>query len=286
MGRTLSPDPPFVQVGGPNLFLNRNDGEMNEISGPVRDKTTESLDVGPWVKVCESLDNAISGSAGLDMGMDDALDQVDVDVSRLDEDVAAENNIKPDIASLEGFQWQFLANQWVLIPCSKTNVKDKEVENLVNVVETEDLDEEYGSDESITEFERSLKDMLPGLKVGNSTSVTGSALGTRKSERSKKPSTRWNEETGFVVEPPRSTKKRVSRDDSSEGMPPKPLLISDWSNSQIVSYCSACGILFDDSSLHKDACLDYIRQVEKIRSQLSDNAQGKQAETSTGVRGL
>lgn len=58
--------------------------------------------------------------------------------------------------------------------------------------------------------------MLPGLKVENSKSDMGTSLGIRMSERPKKPSSRWNEETGFVAEPPRSTKKKVLCGESSE----------------------------------------------------------------------
>lgn len=60
---------------------------------------------------------------------------------------------------------------------------DKGVEGKDHVSEIADLDEEYGSDDSVTEFERSLKEMMSDLKVGNSSTTTASALGTRKSER-------------------------------------------------------------------------------------------------------
>lgn len=127
--------------------------------------------------------------------------------------------------------------------------------------------------------------MLPGLKVGNSSSDVGALVGTRKSERSKKPSSSWNEEAGFVVEPPRSAKKKALRGDLPEGMPSNPLHIADWSNAQLVNYCSASGIMFNASALHEDACLDYICKVEKNRALACVIAQGEHAETSCEVRG-
>lgn len=90
---------------------------------------------------------------------------------------------KPDATPLEGFQWIFLADQWILMPFLMPLEVDKGVEGNEHVSESADLDEEYGSDDSVTDFERSLKNMLPGLKVGNSSTAAASALGTRKSER-------------------------------------------------------------------------------------------------------
>lgn len=47
-------------------------------------------------------------------------------------------------------------------------------------------------------------------------SSADSVIGTRKSERHKKPSLRFNEEAGFLVEPPRSAKKKGACKDSSK----------------------------------------------------------------------
>lgn len=52
-------------------------------------------------------------------------------------------------------------------------------------------------------------------------------------------------------------------EDASAGTPSVPLALADWSNAQIVKYCNACGISFDCSVGHVDACIDYIRNVEK-----------------------
>lgn len=83
-----------------------------------------------------------------------------------------------------------MANQWVLTPILIPKEIEASVDNKDHVSESEDLDKDYGSDDSVTDFERSLKEMLPSLKVGISSSVSGTSVGTRKSERSKKPSSR------------------------------------------------------------------------------------------------
>lgn len=87
-------------------------------------------------------------------------------------------------------------------------------------------------------------------------------MGTRLSERQKKPSTKCNEHAGFVAEPPRSVKKKSAREGTLEGMPSTLLLIFDWLDAQISSYCNACGIVFTDSESHLVDCINYIRNLE------------------------
>lgn len=48
-----------------------------------------------------------------------------------------------------------------------------------------------------------------------------------------------------------------------EGATSKPLRISDWSNSQLNSYCNACGIVFAES---QNGCLNDIRSLELSRA--------------------
>lgn len=194
--------------------------------------------------------------------------------------LALPNSVPP-----EGFQWQFLANVWVLAPVSSIKELGEEGElGGSHVSESEDRVEEYASDESIYEFERSMKELLPGLKVGDSSPTKEVPKSLRKSERHKKPSSRWNEEAGFVAEPPRSTKKKVMSEDSSEGTLSKPLSISDWSNVQLASYCNACGINFVDPVCHFEACVDYICKVENKRSLACVGSTSEQTETSEEVR--
>lgn len=74
----------------------------------------------------------------------------------------------------------------------------------------------------------------------------------------------FNEDAGFIVEPPKSIKKKVSSRGRgiAEGTS-KPLLLSDWSNAQISNYCDACGIVFANSVLD---CINHIRMLEQLRS--------------------
>lgn len=57
------------------------------------------------------------------------------------------------------------------------------------------------------------------MKEGNSSPTIESPKGVRKSELQKKPSSRWNEEAGYLAESPRSTKKKVLHDESSKRSP-------------------------------------------------------------------
>ncbi|XP_039121679.1 uncharacterized protein LOC120258373 [Dioscorea cayenensis subsp. rotundata] len=128
-----------------------------------------------------------------------------------------DSNAKPNTAPPMGFEWHFLANIWVLDPI----IAPKNANLGVGVgdsyaSETEDRDDEFASDDSIYEFERSIKELLPGMKEGSSSPTNHAPKGVRKSDRPKKPSSRWTEEAGYVAEPPRSTKKKVTRDDASE----------------------------------------------------------------------
>lgn len=73
---------------------------------------------------------------------------------------------------------------------------------------------------------------------------------------------------GFLLAPPRSTKKRATSGPTSEGTP-NPLFISSWSDAQLESYCLACGIVFDSNLNLKVDCLNKIRNLELERSSLT-----------------
>lgn len=115
------------------------------------------------------------------------------------------------------------------------------------------------SDDSFSEFKRNLRVLLPSLHSSSEGGPIENLQGTRKSKRHKKPSSRFNEETGFVAEPPRSTKKKGTSGESSKGTHVKPLLISDWSDAQIIQYCNDCGI---DFSGNVNDCIMHIRSLE------------------------
>lgn len=69
-----------------------------------------------------------------------------------------------------------------------------------------------------------------------------------------------------MLEPPRSVKKKGTRDELRKGTSSNPFLINDWTNAQIASYYFACGIDFSDSYSHKADCIDHICLLEKNRS--------------------
>lgn len=87
-------------------------------------------------------------------------------------------------------------------------------------------------------------------------SISDQPKGTRRSERPRKTPSRFNEDT----EPPKSTKKKVSKEEHLEGTSSKPLLISDWTDVQIASYCDLCGITFID---YVNEYINHIRMVEQ-----------------------
>lgn len=62
------------------------------------------------------------------------------------------------------------------------------------------------------------------------------------------------------VEPPKSIKKKASRGDNLEDTSTKSLLISNWSDLQISSYCDVCGIAFTDAA---DDCIHHIHLLEQ-----------------------
>lgn len=104
--------------------------------------------------------------------------------------------------------------------------------------------------------------------------------GTRRSERRKKPSSRWNEEAGFLPQPPRSSKKKGNSSTTPEGTIPNPLLFNDWNDLQLINYCNACGISFD-SLHHRDNCLSHLRMLESTRMTSSNSGVGTSTVGST-----
>lgn len=209
--------------------------------------------------------------------------------------------VPPDMEPPKGCYWVFLAGVWALLPLHGQTVgntlgthievaqddyqsvdkvssemanDDKVIESDIEGASNNDVD----SEDSVSEFERNLRELLPNFQGSSSTGITEFPKGSRRSERHKKPSTRFNEDAGYLPEPPRSTKKKLAQDEALEGTQSKPLLISDWSNAQLVNYCNDCGITFSDAA---NECLNNIRAVELAGMKSFP----EQAETSVEVRG-
>lgn len=115
------------------------------------------------------------------------------------------------------------------------------------------------TDDSDTDFEIKIKRLLHSGQIEDVTQ------NTRRSERMKKPSSRWNEEAGFISQPPRSAKKKGTSTSPPEGTSSNHLLINDWTDIQLHNYAKACGITFDSIHL-RDKCFAHIRMLESSRS--------------------
>ena len=119
--------------------------------------------------------------------------------------------------------------------------KELEAQHLQEHQDDLDLAELVSSD-SESEFERNSKKLLPDFCSEVSMTSQRQPSGTRRSERKRKPSSSWNENAGFLAQPPRSNKKKNTSVDIDNYITPKPLLISDWTNIQLDKFCEACGI--------------------------------------------
>lgn len=184
-------------------------------------------------------------------------------------DISAAPTLEPPI----GFSWKFLSGAWVLAPVDlPIDSEDPNGDELLYDGEGDDGSKarstdaisqgvDVESDDSITDFERNLRVLLPGFQGGNTEQEL--AVGTRKSERPKKPSSRFTEDAGYLTEPPKSTKKKGTGGEKDKSNYSKPLFISEWSNVQIAKYCDTCGISFSESV---NDCVNHIRSLEKSHS--------------------
>lgn len=172
---------------------------------------------------------------------------------------------------LMGFTWEFLAGGWALKPAvgqhsvvgDSLNMKSIVPEDLHSLLAVSESPESlYESDDSISEFEKNLRELLPDLHGGFDSNAAELPRSARQSERQKKPFSRFNEEAGYIAEPPKSTKKKGIRSDNGEGTTSKPHLITDLNNVQLANYCDACGISFTESA---NDCLNHIRKLELSR---------------------
>lgn len=144
------------------------------------------------------------------------------------------------------------------------DIPSKEHTVLHSPLSTNDSPDSFSeSDDPISEFEMNLRKLMLGLLRDPEARTVSQQKGTRRSERIKKPSSRFNEEAGYIAEPPKSAKKRAPHDTAEEGTASKPLLISDWSNAQLACYCDVCGISFTESV---SECLQHIRSLEQSLS--------------------
>lgn len=186
----------------------------------------------------------------------------------------SDESVMPTLTPPAGFLWQFVAGGWALKPVSDRNV-GAGIVLLRSEIDTDKLPPSSEASESpdhsfdsvlSSDFERNMRKLLPDLQRGSDASEMKHSQRARRSERPKKPSSRFTEDAGFVAEPPHSVKKKVTRNGPEEGMTSKPLLISDWSNAQLACYCDSCGVSFTDFAFE---CLNHLHSFEQSRMSLS-----------------
>ncbi|XP_039138075.1 uncharacterized protein LOC120275526 [Dioscorea cayenensis subsp. rotundata] len=132
--------------------------------------------------------------------------------------------VQPEVVPPTGFIWKLSEGVWALFPvslrgdkCERPSVPDLQEghgDSLSADKLTSEGDED--SDDSVSEFARNLRELLPGLQVSSSAGGKEPPVGSRRSERQKKPSSRFNAEAGFIPEPPRSTKKKTVQEGVTE----------------------------------------------------------------------
>lgn len=149
------------------------------------------------------------------------------------------------------FNWVFLKGIWTLVPAKFAkdfsydpfikeenfhgeNPKFWEEENQTDVslpntgtlgIEGSGLEEDSQDIHRIEYFESNFEEKVRRLLLFGQ--MEESTLGTRKIEWKKKPSLRWNEEVGFIPQPPRSVKKKGASSTTPEGTSSNLFLIND-----------------------------------------------------------
>lgn len=173
---------------------------------------------------------------------------------------------KPIITPLVGFVWKFMSGIWAIFPESvqgplnseyRSRARSEEVGEKNLFVKKDSPDDDFELDDSMTEFEQNLRELMPGLRKESSSVHMEKPKGTRKSKRQKKPSSKWNEDDGFLAEPLKSAKK-IGTGRHREGISSKLLLVSNWSNVQILNYYNTCGISFFETDSYLNECISHI----------------------------
>lgn len=203
-----------------------NEVGQREESGALGDpKKADIVTSGPDLLVDERLEEVVSEMEGGPPLVDGPYN---VQVSS---DPLALVNNEPNLVPPDGFKWKFLAGTWAMVPAlaglvdglssevhvdSMGGIKDTDCSEG-QLVDKVNLDSDPDCDDSFAEFESNLRVLLPNLPSGVQNSSEDLGMGTRKSGRVKKPSSRFNEEAGYLPEPPRSAKKKGIGGDNSGG---------------------------------------------------------------------
>ncbi|KAH7690551.1 Zinc finger CCHC-type protein [Dioscorea alata] len=185
---------------------------------------------------------------------------------------------RPSTSPPWGFKWHFLTGLWVLIPDpNHPHLTEGDLDNQLeragidSVLADQEVEDptpvtSLDSDDHASDFDRNLQALLTDFQGGQVASAVVPPSGTRRSDRPKKPPSRFNEDAGYLSDLPKSTKKKSTRMETPGGTPAKPLLISEWSYAQLAKYCDACGVSFIDSEID---CLNHIRCLESNQASSS-----------------
>lgn len=131
-----------------------------------------------------------------------------------------DENVTPTVTPPVKFLWKFLSRIWALIlgkaqgslenDCRSLD-KTEEESTDNQVLGTGSQDEGVESDDSVSESERNLRELMSGFQEDRVVGQLEHHHVTKCSERQKKPSSKRNKDAGLVAGFPRSTKKKVAR---------------------------------------------------------------------------
>lgn len=123
---------------------------------------------------------------------------------------------KPNLTPPDGFLWHFLSGTWTMVPAIEVEPDDDFRSSVGGKVV--DRSDDQVSDRAIEETDLELDDSVTefDFQSGLVSSPADSAIGTRKSELKKMPPSRFNEDAGFLLDPPRSAKKKGAGGDNSK----------------------------------------------------------------------
>ncbi|XP_039120359.1 uncharacterized protein LOC120256756 [Dioscorea cayenensis subsp. rotundata] len=192
--------------------------------------------------------------------------------------------LPPAIPIPEGYTWVVIHGGWTLIPKVNSDkfvtpdqppitptVSDPLDEELVDWDDDED-DQEFLADDfaDVNDISEECDDFADPAIIASV--VQHSEV--RRSDRNKKPSTRWNEEAGFIQHPPRSSKKKIPEDPREGTIPQVHSSLNSWSDAQFQNYSIACGVKFLGSPQHKSKCFTIMKNLELERSSSSVGPEG------------
>lgn len=226
--------------------------------------------------------------------------------------------LPPSIPIPEGYTWVVIHGGWTLIPKVNSDKfvipeqpptaplahdpLDEELVDWEDDEEQEFLIDDFADGEDIPEEcddfadPAILESIVQQSEVGSAVldisfnsqcphgptitdSHTSSDTQVRCSDMAKKPSTRWNEEAGFIPHPPKSSKKKIPEDPREGTFPQLHSSLNSWFDAQLHNYSNACGVKFLGSPQHKSKCFAIVKYLETVRSSSELDPEGTNTKT-------